>query len=102
MGNREATAAKRHKYWRKDWERMPYWPEYDSDARRWSILPLTMLAVHEPSRAVFELDYDRDHLLCSVKFLSRHSEAPSRGWQPSGPQMRELVRQITELYPRRW
>jgi len=99
---RRASVPKRHKNWRKDWVRAPHWPEYDSHLRRWNIFALTMLAVHEPSRAVFTLEYDRAHLLHSVKFLLRRSEAPSRDWQPNGPEMQELMSQIAELYIQRW
>jgi hypothetical protein len=61
-----------------------------------------MLAVHEPSRTVFALEYDAHHLLCSVKFLPRRSEAPADNWQPDGPEMQELISQIAELYIQRW
>ena len=99
---REASAPKRHYNWRRDWDRALYWPEYESGDGRWNIFALTMLAVHEPSRAVFELEYDRAHLLYRVKFLPHHSKAPSCDWQPKGPEMRELISQIAELYIHRW
>ncbi len=97
---RQASVAKQN--WRKDWERMPHWPEYDATGQRWSILALTMLAVHNPSSAAFQLEYGDDHLLHSVKFLSRWSGAPSLNWKPNGPEMRQLISQITHLYLRRW
>jgi hypothetical protein len=34
----EASVPKRHDNWRKDWERVLYWPEYESGSRRWNIL----------------------------------------------------------------
>lgn len=99
---RKASVPKRHGNWRRDWDRALYRPEYESGYGRWNISALTMLAVHEPSRAVFELEYDRAYLLCRVKFLPRHSKAPSRDWQPNGPEMSELISQISELYIQRW
>ena len=99
---RQSSVPKRHDNWRRDWDRTLYWPEYESGYGRWNIFALTMLAVHEPSRAVFELEYDRAHLLYRVKFVLRHSEAPSCNWQPDGPEIRELISQIAELYIQRW
>jgi hypothetical protein len=51
---------------------------------------------------VFELEYDRAHLLYRVTLLSLCSEAPSCKWQPDGSEIRELISQIEELYLRRW
>jgi len=98
----EASVPKRKENWPNDWRRFLYWPEYESESRRWKIFALTMLAVHEPFRAVFELEYDRTHLLYCVKFLPRHSEAPSCNWQQGGPEVKELISQIAELYIQRW
>ena len=92
---------KRHGNWRKDWERA-LCPEYDSETNRWNVSARTMFAAHDPSNALFELEYDYADLLCSVEFLSGESEAPSCDWQPKSPELRELVRQIIDLYLHRW
>jgi hypothetical protein len=61
-----------------------------------------MIAAHHPNKAAFQLDYGLDHLLSRVRFLPYYSDAPSLESQPNGPQMEELISQITELYLRRW
>jgi hypothetical protein len=60
--------------------------------------PYRKLALHRPSRAVFQLFYDIDRLLQRAKFLRKPSDAPATEWKENKPEMHELVTQLVELY----
>ena len=99
---RAAYVPNREKNWRKKWRRLIYWPTFDAMEKVWGIHSVTMIAAHGPSKAAFQLDYGPNDLLRTVRFMSSESETPSVDWKLNGPEMRELISQITELYLQRW
>ena len=95
-GNR---TPKRNEKWRDDWHRSFFRPRFEQYADNvWFISPHCKAARHRPTNAVFELKYGTDSLLHSVRFLPKNSDAPATDWDLNGPEMRELVTQVSELY----
>src|SRR5690349_10650873 len=90
----QTFTPKRHDRWREDWRRINSWPTLTGGANGWEVQPYEKLALHDPSKAAFQLTYLEDRLLRRIRFLRNESRAPANTWKENGPELSELIEQI--------